>query len=473
MESIPVREAVWRSICTKPQIWQCEEFLTSEECAAIRRLAKASLPAKCFSKFRIDLDTDPEGALASAQPKDAAVLRAVDRRTWALSGAPHEGEMPWAVHFTPSEMRTESDQPRINLGLHVDTNNGRERRHLTFLIYLNTIPPSEGGHTIFPLAELPGEAADQSFSEARPLGEMLLQATVQHTGQAWSRDTLEVQEAAAALLACAERLAAAAACPDAQTAPTRLGLAVAAKEGRCVAFWSRDSHGHLDAAAWHGGAAVTAVDGKWTLQKFREAPMSALKGCCIETFASTHQHLRLPCFAGGVRFVDEEDADVPAEQMQEASTHELSGQKTFVRLVRSAYLTKAHGCFVVLGTDKFLLEWNDDLIDEEEYALIKNLKETKQQYRDAFERHSRVKMDVIQIEHVMQQCKGRLVQGFEEYYEHKFGHLVKQEAPEDEGERYDPQEMFDLAEADRLETQHPDAMACAKPDFSDDQGVIR
>lgn len=97
----------------------------------------------------------------------------------------------------------------------------------------------------------------------------------------------------------------------------------------------------------------------------------------------------------------------------------------------------------------------EDLIDEEEYALIKNLKETKQQYRDAFERHSRVKMDVIQIEHVMQQCKGRLVQGFEEYYEHKFGHLVKQEAPEDEGERYDPQ-------ADRLETQHPDAMAYHK-----------
>jgi len=25
----------------------------------------------------------------------------------------------------------------------------------------------------------------------------------------------------------------------------------------------------------------------------------------LQTFASTHQHLRLPCFAGGVRFVDE------------------------------------------------------------------------------------------------------------------------------------------------------------------------
>jgi len=108
-------------------------------------------------------------------------------------------------------------------------------------------------------------------------------------------------------------------------------------------------------------------------------------------------------------------------------------------------------------------ERDEDLIDEEEYALIKNLKETKQQYREAFERHSRVKTEVVQIEHLMQQCKARLVQGFEEYYDQKYGHLVKQaEAPEDEGERYDPQEMFDLAEADRLETQHPDAMAYHK-----------
>eukprot|EP00438_Fugacium_kawagutii_P016182 Skav225034 [mRNA] locus=scaffold2061:198525:201679:+ [translate_table: standard] len=110
MESVPVREAVWKAVCEKPQIFQCEDFLTSEECAAIRRLAEASLPAKCFSKFRMDLDADPQGAMASAQPKDAAVLRAVERRAWALSGvAPHQGE----------------------------------RRYLTFLIYLHSTPPSE------------------------------------------------------------------------------------------------------------------------------------------------------------------------------------------------------------------------------------------------------------------------------------------------------------------------------------------
>jgi len=303
MEFVPVREAVWQLICSQPQIYQCDDFLTSDECAAILRLAKASLPAKCFSKIRIDLDTNPQGALAAAQPKDAAVLRAVERRVWALSAAPHEGEMPWAVHFTPPEA-PEKLENRMTLGLHVDSNNGRERRYLTFLIYLHSTPPSEGGHTVFPLAQLPGKQA-----APLQLGQMLLES-VQHTGQAYSLEqTAQVQEAANALLAHAEHVAAIAAAgpggPDA-------GLAVAAKEGRCLAFWSRDAKGHLNAASWHGGAAVFSTNtasGKWTLQKFCEAPVSTLKDCCIETFASRHHHLRLPCFAGGVRFVDEEDAD--------------------------------------------------------------------------------------------------------------------------------------------------------------------
>jgi len=54
------------------------------------------------------------------------------------------------------------------------------------------------------------------------------------------------------------------------------------------------------------------------------------------------------------------------------------------------------------------------------------------------------------------------VQGFEEYYEQKYGHLTRAEAQAEEGERYDPQEMFDNLEADRLETQHPDALAYHK-----------
>mmetsp|Transcript_16671 Transcript_16671/g.52277 ORF Transcript_16671/g.52277 Transcript_16671/m.52277 type:complete len:170 (+) Transcript_16671:206-715(+) len=109
---------------------------------------------------------------------------------------------------------------------------------------------------------------------------------------------------------------------------------------------------------------------------------------------------------------------------------------------------------------------DEELIDEEEYALIKSLKDTKQQYREAFEKHRCLKMDVLQIEHLMQQCKAKLVQAFEDWFEQRYGHLTRGGSEVlgkgGTGERYDAQEMFDLMEADRLETQHPDALAYHK-----------
>mmetsp|Transcript_62970 Transcript_62970/g.137582 ORF Transcript_62970/g.137582 Transcript_62970/m.137582 type:complete len:730 (-) Transcript_62970:80-2269(-) len=109
---------------------------------------------------------------------------------------------------------------------------------------------------------------------------------------------------------------------------------------------------------------------------------------------------------------------------------------------------------------------DEEIIDEEEYALIKNLKETKQQYRDAFEVHRAIKIDVVQIEHLMQACKRKLVQAFEDWYDQKYGQVAREKAEAEAnaaaGERYDPQEMFDMLEADRLETHHPDALAFHK-----------
>lgn len=108
------------------------------------------------------------------------------------------------------------------------------------------LTPCQGGHTLFPLAQRPSSAAPVG------LGELLLEH-VQHTGAAPGL------EAAVALTAWAERLAAAA-CQGFE-AP---GLAVAPLAGRCVAFWSRDALGRLEPAAWHGGAATQRP--KWTLQ---------------------------------------------------------------------------------------------------------------------------------------------------------------------------------------------------------------
>jgi kinesin family protein 6/9 len=102
---------------------------------------------------------------------------------------------------------------------------------------------------------------------------------------------------------------------------------------------------------------------------------------------------------------------------------------------------------------------DEELIDEEEYALIKSLKETKLQYREAFETHKRVRTEVMQVERSIQQCKSKLVQAFEEWYDLQHGQAQRAKAAESQGERFDSQEMFDLMEAGRIETQHPDALA--------------
>jgi len=103
---------------------------------------------------------------------------------------------------------------------------------------------------------------------------------------------------------------------------------------------------------------------------------------------------------------------------------------------------------------------DEELIDEEEYALIKSLKETKLQYRDAFETHKRVRTEVMQIERSIQQCKSKLVQAFEEWYDLNYGQAQRAKAAEPlQGDKFDSQEMFDLMEAGRIETQHPDALA--------------
>lgn len=104
--------------------------------------------------------------------------------------------------------------------------------------------------------------------------------------------------------------------------------------------------------------------------------------------------------------------------------------------------------------------------DEEEWALIEVVKKSKADYRKAFDAHRTLKLDVGTIEGMIQQTKGRLVAAFEDYYDSRYGHISKtSEMPVNNTavrERYDPQESFDLMEAERLETQHPDALAYHK-----------
>merc|ERR1712232_804513 len=101
----------------------------------------------------------------------------------------------------------------------------------------------------------------------------------------------------------------------------------------------------------------------------------------------------------------------------------------------------------------------EKIIDEEEYSLIKQLKDLKQEYRAAFEKNRQTRMDAMKLEQDLQNSKLALVKAFEDSYEQRFGVQEKETMQKPEGDVFDPQEQFDMAQAERLETQHPDALA--------------
>jgi kinesin family protein 6/9 len=161
----------------------------------------------------------------------------------------------------------------------------------------------------------------------------------------------------------------------------------------------------------------------------------------------------------------------PLEEDFEANRQQLKDQKTLLKDTMQVVNTKkkeideAKERVARKQAEKDQTgDADTDVVDEEYFALIRNLKELKQAYRETFEKHKEVKREVMQIEHNMQMCKQNLVASFEEYYDQKYKHLQKDKDIDENraGEAYDSQEQFDLLEADRLEQQHPDALAFYK-----------
>lgn len=85
---------------------------------------------------------------------------------------------------------------------------------------------------------------------------------------------------------------------------------------------------------------------------------------------------------------------------------------------------------------------DEEMIDEEEYSLIKQLKDLKQEYRAAFEKNRQVRLETMRLEQEMQQAKLALVKAFEDSYEHRYGIMHRASeatAPkEGEGDIFDP-----------------------------------
>jgi kinesin family protein 6/9 len=93
----------------------------------------------------------------------------------------------------------------------------------------------------------------------------------------------------------------------------------------------------------------------------------------------------------------------------------------------------------------------EDVIDEEEFALIKTMKELKQDYRLKYSSLQDLKQDNQRLSQAIEQGRTRLVAEFEAWYEDKFGGRVSFKVPETKAE---------LTKAD--EDVDPDALAYIK-----------
>ncbi|CAE8633781.1 unnamed protein product [Polarella glacialis] len=260
-------------VSRKPRIYLQRRFLSSAECRTLISMILHRQEGMRFDKkVRAPLEVSDEHW---TEEQRSLILR-IETRLAALTGGPiHDDEVALVGTLTPPDKSLvatgSSCTVAEHLGLHVDTN-AAPWRFCTAIIYLSSLGDGlEGGETVFPAAlPLGGEALPSEASErAVEAAGRLLELGIVHTDKALSPSA---REAARELLDAAR--------------PEGPGLRVKPEEGSVCIFWTRQDDGEIDRFSWHGGAPVAQdaaggggqnsqpSDWKWTLQKFKEVPVS-------------------------------------------------------------------------------------------------------------------------------------------------------------------------------------------------------
>lgn len=228
---------------------------------------------------------------------ESVLVKEVERRCAVLTGLPATvQESGLTLNYTMGDVdgvgavtssMAGTQRRRVPLGLHLDIHNGKPRRAVTVLAYLNTVCEGGGGETVFPCALPQGCDGDEGFralrqgcpspcARAREAGQALLTEGCTHTA-AVSWQGPRATEAAATLLEAA------------QGAGDDGGLCVQPRKGLAVIFATR-RHSvppsittlrrascpwapPVDPMSWHAGTALEGKQhAKWTIQKFKELP---------------------------------------------------------------------------------------------------------------------------------------------------------------------------------------------------------
>ncbi|OLP87364.1 putative prolyl 4-hydroxylase 10 [Symbiodinium microadriaticum] len=196
---------------------------------------------------------------------DKLLMQEMQQRVATLTGIPIHGQEinPFLKFDQPAQgAHVPGDGDDMSIGLHLDVNGGFPHCVCSVILYLNEV--ESGGRTVFPCAETPNAHGEEEAC-CRALGEVLAGAGHTHTSHSAVAEALG-EQAAELVRRANGRLA---------------GLRVVPRRGAALCFFTLRPEGAEgcesfgpDPASWHGGAAVAGRLGKWTLQIFKEVPIS-------------------------------------------------------------------------------------------------------------------------------------------------------------------------------------------------------
>lgn len=69
-----------------------------------------------------------------------------------------------------------------------------------------------------------------------------------------------------------------------------------------------------------------------------------------------------------------------------------------------------------ISMGEFVNEMGEQIIDEEEFGLIRRLQDLKSKYRDDFDKWRELKAEIVYCQNLVEQCRQRLIQEFDSWY---------------------------------------------------------
>lgn len=103
----------------------------------------------------------------------------------------------------------------------------------------------------------------------------------------------------------------------------------------------------------------------------------------------------------------------------------------------------------------------EDVVDEEEFLLMKSEREAKRAYRSAYEALRETRSEIEAAAARADQAKAALIADFDKWHADVLADESSPRAPsdDDDDDKLDDQEQFDKMEIDRVVSQDPDAVA--------------